>query len=85
MKRILYIPPSIVPTNEQIKSHGIRNITLFNDFKSYVRPVMTIEYDQFNNRAKLRTKEKLLSNIKEEDHIKGEKQIIKKLKELVRE
>lgn len=82
MKKHFSIPRRVVPTEEQVKSQGIKEVCVMNDPVPFVRPVMTIEYAELNDRVSLKHKIKHKHVVKPIDSIKGVKPILKKLEEL---
>ena len=82
MKKLFVIPAEVVPTEEDLKTCGIRSIEVLNDVTKYVRPYMIIKHDPKNDRAGLKHKTKTTFVKKSDEWIKGRPAILKKLQEL---
>ena len=82
MRKHFSIPHEVVPSAAQIFSMGIQQLYVMNDPAPYVKPQMTIEYAELNDRVKLKTKFKHRHVKRPNRIVRGVKPILKELKEL---
>jgi len=78
----IQIPYEVIPEEKQVRELGIKFIEVNGPPDKFKRPIMTIEYDSFNNRINLLSKAKIKFITKEKQIIKGSKKIINTLRDI---